>query len=77
MCQSLTDSHIHWNERMFPIQAGGQLDMSGVSSDNHTYITNPGTSLIHLTNGQGGNVESHTELLGEPVLNITAFLDTE
>lgn len=62
---------------MFPIESGGIVDMSGVSADNHTYITNPGKSLIHLTNGQAGNVESHTELYGAPILPITAFLDTE
>ncbi|KAJ7725426.1 Metallo-dependent phosphatase-like protein [Mycena maculata] len=68
--------HIHWNERMFPLMRNYTLDMGSVIN-NHTYKTNPGKSLIHLVNGQAGNVESHSELNGAPLLNITAFLDHE
>ena len=66
--------HIHWYERMFPIKSNYTLDMGSVL-DNHTYVSNPGVSLVHLVNGQAGNSESHSELNGAPVLNITAYLD--
>lgn len=45
--------------------------------DDHTYATSPNVSMVHIINGQGGNVESHDELDGAPLLNLTAVLDTE
>lgn len=61
---------------MFPISHNYTIDHSAII-DNNTYVVNPGKSLIHLVNGQAGNVESHSELDGAPVLPITAFLDYE
>ena len=47
--------------------------------NNNTYITGNGKSLAHLTNGQGGNIESHSNFAndGDHLLNTTAFLDME
>lgn len=67
-------SHIHWYERLFPLGPNATIDTSAIIDD-HTYSPNPGKSLIHLINGQAGNVQSHDTLGGDPVLNITAVLD--
>ena len=41
-------------------------------------MTNPGTSLVHVINGQAGNLESHSFLdADEPIKNITNVLDQE
>lgn len=40
--------------------------------------TGNGKAVTYLTNGQAGNVESHSELNpGQPVLNLTAVLNKE
>lgn len=66
--------HIHWYERHFPLTINGTVDTSSIK-DNNTYVTNEGVSMTHLVNGMAGNVESHDELDGAPILNITAVLD--
>lgn len=67
--------HIHWYERLFPLEANGDID-TGSIIDNTTFTTNPGVSMTHITNGAAGNIESHSTLsAGEPILNITAVLD--
>ncbi|EJU04078.1 acid phosphatase AphA [Dacryopinax primogenitus] len=67
--------HIHWYERLWPLGANGTIDMSGVV-DNNTYKLVEGRkSMVHLINGMAGNIESHSTLGTEKVLNITAVLD--
>lgn len=40
--------------------------------------TGNGKAVTYLTNGQAGNVESHSELdPGQPVLNLTAVLNKD
>lgn len=51
------------------------IDTSSIVNNN-TFYTNPGKSMTHIINGMAGNIESHSELDGDPVLNITVFLDT-
>jgi hypothetical protein len=65
--------HIHWYERMWPLTKSGDVDHSAVVNTN-TYRSKTG-SLIHITNGMAGNVESHSTLDGSPKLNITNYLD--
>lgn len=61
-------------ERNYPITSQGEVDHSAVI-DKHTYIAKPG-SLIHFTQGNAGNVESHSTLgPDEPILNTTAVLN--
>lgn len=68
--------HIHWYERLWPLGVNATIDKSAII-DNHTYRTNPGTSMTHIVNGMAGNLESHSELRkGESILNITVLLDT-
>ena len=66
--------HIHWYERTYPIMNSSVIDYNSVI-DNHTYHTNTGHSMTHIVNGQAGNVENHSTLGKNPVLNITAVLD--
>jgi len=68
--------HIHWYERHFPLTINGTIDFSSIK-DNNTYFTNEGVSMAHIVNGMAGNVESHSELDGDPILNITAVLDAK
>ena len=65
--------HIHWYERMWPIGRSA-IDTSSVV-DNTTYLTNPGTSMLHIVNGMAGNIESHSTISNSSILNITAVLD--
>lgn len=66
--------HIHWYERMYPMTANGTIDTNSVLS-NSSYMTNPGVSITHLTNGMAGNIESHSTLGKNKRLNITAALN--
>lgn len=67
--------HIHWYERMWPLDANGTRVNASIINDN-TYYANEGKSLIHLTNGMAGNIESHSTLsAGASPLNITAVLN--
>ena len=59
---------------MWPLGRNGTIDNSSVLDD-HTYQVNPGKSMIHITNGQAGNIESHSILGGNPIANTTAYLD--
>lgn len=68
--------HIHWYERLYPLGHNGTLDMGSVV-DKNTYKTNPGVSLTNIINGMAGNIESHSELNGDPVLNYTAVLNAK
>jgi hypothetical protein len=43
--------------------------------NNNTYWTNPGVSMAHIINGAAGNIESHSTLGSDPLLNITTYLD--
>lgn len=52
----------------------GTIDTASVVDPN-TYKTNNGQSMVHLVNGQAGNIESHSTLPKTGVSNITAFLD--
>lgn len=47
--------HIHWYERLYPLEKGGKIDKGSVVSDN-TYHTNPGKSMTHVINGMAGNI---------------------
>ena len=67
--------HIHWYERLFPIGHNGTIDTASVGEDNGTYYTNPGTSITHIINGMAGNLESHSTLAEDKILNVTAVLD--
>jgi hypothetical protein len=69
-------SHIHWYERLFPLTGKGAIDTASIVN-NHTYNTNPGKSMTHIINGAAGNIESHSQLGSDPLLNITAVLDQE
>jgi acid phosphatase len=66
--------HIHWYERLYPLERNGDIDEDSIVNKN-TYKTNPGKSMTHIINGMAGNIESHSELDGDPRLNITAVLD--
>lgn len=68
--------HIHWYERLVPLGKNGTINEAAIVNKN-TYKTGNGKSLCHLVNGQGGNVESHSELDGDPRLNITAVLNAK
>jgi hypothetical protein len=59
---------------MYPMGFNGTIDQESII-DEHTYKTNNGKSIAHLVNGQAGNIESHSVLGDDPVLNITAYLD--
>lgn len=68
-------SHIHWYERLWPLAPHSTIVNSSIVN-NHTYYTGNGDSLVHLTNGQAGNIESHSfTTSSEPILNVTAVLD--
>ena len=69
-------SHIHWYERMYPLSHNQTLVPENFINNN-TYITGNGKSLVHIVNGQAGNVESHSSMAHDhdPRLNITVFLD--
>ncbi|KXL43092.1 hypothetical protein M433DRAFT_329780 [Acidomyces richmondensis BFW] len=66
--------HIHWYERMYPLTVDGEIDTSAVINNN-TYLVAEGKSMTHLTNGMAGNIESHSQLGNDPILNITAVLN--
>lgn len=68
-------SHIHWYERMWPLTANGTVDSAAIQS-NHTYVASQ-NSLIHIVEGNAGNIESHSTLGKKPLLNTTAVLDQE
>ncbi|KAJ8292170.1 Acid phosphatase [Rhodotorula toruloides] len=67
--------HIHWYERMWPLTVNGTVDSAAIKS-NHTYVASK-NSLIHLIEGNAGNVESHSTLGKAPLLNTTAVLDQD
>jgi acid phosphatase len=52
--------HIHWYERLFPLTRDGKVDQSAVV-DKDTYKSSK-ESLVHVVNGQAGNIESHSTL---------------
>lgn len=58
---------------MYPITAEGQVEHSAVQ-DNHTYIAT-NSSMIHIIEGNAGNVESHSTIDKSKILNITAELN--
>lgn len=66
--------HIHWYERLLPLGSNGTIDKASVINNN-TYWTNPGVSMAHIINGAAGNIESHSTLGSDPLLNITTYLD--
>lgn len=66
--------HIHWYERLFPLTSSGDIEHSAVINNN-TYAVGNGKSLVHLTNGMAGNIESHSTLGSDPRLAITAVLN--
>ncbi|UKZ81560.1 hypothetical protein TrVFT333_009332 [Trichoderma virens FT-333] len=66
--------HIHWYERLLPLGSNGTIDEASVINNN-TYWTNPGVSMAHIINGAAGNIESHSTLGSDPLLNITTYLD--
>ncbi|KAK4246242.1 Metallo-dependent phosphatase-like protein [Corynascus novoguineensis] len=68
--------HVHWYERMWPMRANGTIDHEAIVDD-HTYIANTGRSLTHLVNGMAGNIESHSTLEEDKLLDITAVVDQE
>lgn len=68
--------HIHWYERLLPLAANGTIEHSAVV-DNHTYKATPG-AMVHLINGQAGNMESHSVPAPDAVrANYTTVLDYE
>ncbi|KAK4073221.1 uncharacterized protein Triagg1_5501 [Trichoderma aggressivum f. europaeum] len=67
-------AHIHWYERLLPLGSNGTIDQASVINNN-TYWTNPGFSMAHIINGAAGNIESHSTLGSDPLLNITTYLD--
>ena len=66
--------HIHWYERLLPLGHNGTIVQSNVV-DNNTYYTGDGTSITHVINGMAGNIESHSTLGDDPVLNYTVVLN--
>ncbi|KAF2234884.1 acid phosphatase [Viridothelium virens] len=66
--------HIHWYERLFPLGRNGTIASSNIVNNN-TYYTGDGKSITHVINGMAGNIESHSTLGDDPVLNITAVLN--
>ena len=66
--------HIHWYERMYPMGRNGSINYDAVVNDN-TYTTSYGQSVVHIVNGQAGNIESHSTLGTDPVLNLTKVLN--
>ncbi|KAL6694331.1 Metallo-dependent phosphatase-like protein [Trichoderma pleuroticola] len=66
--------HIHWYERLLPLGSNGTIDQASVINNN-TYWTNPGVSMAHIINGAAGNIESHSTLDSDPLLDITTYLD--
>ena len=60
---------------MYPMAHNGTIDMASAIGPN-TYKTNNGKSMIHLVNGQAGNIEAHSVLnKGQNPANLTAYLD--
>jgi len=73
MAQAYFAGHIHWYERIWPMN-----NLSIVSSDivdNHTYNTGSGSSLTTIVNGMAGNIESHSSINPNMTLNYTAVLN--
>ncbi|KAL6825324.1 Metallo-dependent phosphatase-like protein [Trichoderma camerunense] len=66
--------HIHWYERLLPLGTNGTIDQGSIINNN-TYWTNPGVSMTHIINGAAGNIESHSTLDSDPLLDITTYLD--
>jgi acid phosphatase len=67
--------HIHWYERNWPLTLNGTVDRAAII-DNNTYAVNPGKSLVHITNGMAGNIESHSFIKdGTPIRDTTAVLN--
>lgn len=66
--------HIHWYERLLPLGSNGTIDKASIINNN-TYWTNPGVSMAHIINGAAGNIESHSTLGSDPLLDITTYLD--
>lgn len=66
--------HIHWYERLLPLGSNGTIDKASVINNN-TYWTNPGVSMAHIINGAAGNIESHSTLGTDALLDITTYLD--
>ncbi|KAI5479092.1 hypothetical protein MNV49_004091 [Pseudohyphozyma bogoriensis] len=68
--------HIHWYERTFPMGFNGTIDNSAIINNN-TFLAHNG-SMLHIINGQAGNIESHSTLYAdESILPLTAFLNTD
>jgi len=55
--------HIHWYERMHPLTVDGKVDKKAIMSKN-AYQTNEGKSMVHVVNGQAGNIVSCSSLEG-------------
>ncbi|KAF2764997.1 Metallo-dependent phosphatase [Teratosphaeria nubilosa] len=72
MYSSQTSSY--QRNRLYPLAANGKIDTSAIINNN-TYYANEGKSLTHIINGMAGNIESHSTIDGDPVLNITAVLN--
>lgn len=68
--------HIHWYERLFPLGTNGTIDKASIVNNN-TYKTNEGKSIMHIVNGQGCNIESHSTLAsGDSVMDIVSLLSS-
>ncbi|KAI9700554.1 MAG: hypothetical protein M1820_006708 [Bogoriella megaspora] len=66
--------HIHWYERLLPLGRNGTIESNNIVNNN-TYYTGTGTSLTHIINGMAGNIESHSTLGSDALLNITTVLN--
>ena len=66
--------HIHWYERITPLEAGGKINTAAVVSEN-VYKADAGKSLVHVINGMAGNIESHSTLGTDPRQKYTAVLN--
>lgn len=73
-CANFVYRHIHWYERLLPLGSNGTIDKASVINNN-TYWTNPGVSMAHIINGAAGNIESHSTLDSDPLLDFTTYLD--
>lgn len=54
----------------------GTIDRQAIVDD-HTYVANPGKSMTHIINGMAGNIESHSTLPEDEILDISAVVDQE
>lgn len=65
--------HIHWYERIWPMQMG-RIHTPDIVNSN-TYVTGTGNSLTTIVNGMAGNIESHSSINPNKTLNYTAVLN--